>query len=104
MAKRYRYSFAKQSPPPNAILAVALAALSFLLFFAAVAVSYGTRQKAGPLVGGICVFAALSALYGFLLGLCSFSKKDGGHAASVAGTIANGVILIGWLGVYLMGV
>ncbi len=104
MAKRYRYAFARQDPPPNAILSVALAALSFLLFFVAIAVSYGTRQKAGPLVGGICVFATLLALYGFLLGLRSFSRKAGSHNASVAGTIANGVILIAWLGVYLMGV
>ncbi|MGI6070294.1 MAG: DUF6142 family protein [Blautia sp.] len=104
MAKRYRYSFAKLKPSPNAVLSVILAGASAALFFVSVLVSFLTKQGAAGIIGGICIFAMLIAVYGFIQGLRSFSEKKCSHTLSTAGAIANGIIMIGWLGLFLVGV
>lgn len=104
MAKRYRYSFAKLKPSPNAVLSVALAGASVVLFLVSVLVSFLTQKQAAGVIGGICIFAMLIAVYGFIQGLRSFSEKQYSHTLSTAGAIANGIIMIGWLGIFLVGV
>jgi len=44
MAKRYRYSFAQQKQAEGGIYSVVLAVISFVLFLAAVAVSFSCRN------------------------------------------------------------
>lgn len=103
MARRYRYSFAKKKEAPGGKRSVGLAAASFLLFFAAVAVSFFLENRYEFLTGGICLFAAMLAVYGFLAGLASFSGDQYLHRTSIIGSIANGFIMLGWLGFFLMG-
>ena len=80
-----------------------LAGLSVLLFLAAVA--YMTVSAGGSyhITGGLCLFAALCSIYGFLLGLAGFRVKDASHNFCIAGAITNGIIMIVWLGLYLGG-
>ena len=49
-----------------------LAAASLLLFVAAVLTAYWLNGKYGFIVGGICLFAAMLSIYGFIMGLSSF--------------------------------
>ena len=58
----------------------------------------------GFIVGGICLFATLLSVYGFLMGVASFSEENCNHRTSIVGTILNGVFLVGWLLFFLMGV
>ena len=104
MATRYRYSFAKRKPSPKAVWSVAVAAGSLALFFVSVLVSFLTEGRYPGIIGGICLFAMLIAVYGFLQGLRSFGDRGCSHSLSTAGSIANGIIMIGWLGVFLLGV
>lgn len=104
MARRYRYAFAKKKEAPRGKLSVGLFAASLLLFFAAVAVGFALEGKFGFIVGGICMFAMLLSVYGFAMGLSSFSQEDCSHRTSIVGSIANGVIMVCWLGFFLMGV
>lgn len=104
MAKRYRYAFAKKKEARKGKLSTALAGVSLLLFGAAVLTAYLAEGKYGFVVGGISLFATLLSAYGFLAGLLSFSEENTNHKTSIIGSIANGVILVGWLGIYLMGV
>lgn len=104
MAKRYRYSFAKLKPSPKAVLSVGLAVASVVLFLVAVGISYVTEGKIPGIIGGVCIFAMLLSVYGFIQGLLSFSDKKCSHAMSTGGAIANGIIMIGWLGLFLIGV
>lgn len=104
MAKRYRYSFAKLKPSPDAVWSVGLAAASVVLFFAAIGISFATEGKIPGIIGSVCIFAMLISVYGFIQGLKSFSDKKCSHNLSTAGAIANGIIMIGWLGLFLIGV
>ena len=106
MAKRYRYSFAQQKQAEGGIYSVVLAVISFVLFLAAVAVSFFLQEYviSQALIGGISVCAILLAFYGFIIGMVSFSAKDRIHSYCTAGAIANGLIMVGWLGLYLLGV
>lgn len=104
MAKRYRYAFAKKREAAKGRLSAGLAATSFALFLAAVAISFLLEGAYGFVVGGICLFAMLLSVYGFIMGLMSFSEENCAHRTSIIGSITNGIIMVGWLGFFLMGV
>lgn len=104
MAKRYRYAFVKKKEAGKGKLSTGLAAASLLLFGAAVMTAFFLEGKFGFLVGGIGLFAMLLSVYGFIMGLSSFSEEDRNHKTSIIGSIANGIIMVGWLGIFLMGV
>ena len=103
MARRYRYSFVKKKEAPGGKRSVGLAVCSFLLFFAAAGCSFFLENQYEAITGGICLFATMLAVYGFIAGLASFSGDRYQHRTSVIGSIANGIIMLGWLGFYLMG-
>ena len=106
MAKRYRYAFAQQEQAEGGIYSVVLAAVSFVLFLADVAVSFFLQEYviSQALIGGISICAALLAVYGFFMGMISFSAENKTHTMCAAGAIANGLLMVGWLGLYLIGV
>lgn len=104
MAKRYRYSFTKKKEAGKGKLSVGLAVASFLLFAGSVMLAFFLEGSYGFLVGGTGLFATLLSVYGFIMGLMSFSEEEKSHRTSIIGSIANGVIMIMWLGVYLTGV
>ena len=97
MAKRYRYSFVKTKEAEKGKLSVGLAAASLILFLAAVLTAFA-------LDGAYGLFATMLSAYGFILGLLSFSEEKRMHRTSVVGSILNGIIMVGWLGFFLMGV
>lgn len=104
MAKRYRYSFTKKKEAGKGKLSVGLAAGSFLLFAAAVVMAFLLEGSFGFIVGSVGLFATLLSIYGFIMGLMSFSEEGKSHKTSIIGSITNGIIMIVWLGVYLTGV
>ena len=100
MARRYRYSFTKKKEAKKGKLSAGLAAASFLLFITAVVLAYLLDDSFGFLVGGV---ATLLSVYGFIMGLLSFSEEGRSHKTSIIGSISNGLFLIVWIGVYLTG-
>ena len=106
MAKRYRYAFARQKEAEEGCLATVLAGVSVVLFVIALVISCvsGGKGAAGPVMGGMSVCAALLSVYGFIQGIRGLSHENRSHTYSKAGAVANGIIMIGWLGLYLMGV
>lgn len=104
MAKRYRYSFTKKKEAGKGKLSVGLAVGSLSLFTAAVTLSLILEGSFGFLIGSMSLFAALLSVYGFIMGLKSFSEEGKSHRTSMIGSIANGIIMIVWLGIYLTGV
>ncbi len=65
MAKRYRYAFAKKKEAGKGKLSAGLAVASFLLFLAAVLLSFFLEGRYGFIVGSVSLFAALLSVYGF---------------------------------------
>ena len=103
MAKRYRYAFAKKKEAQKGKLSTVLAAVSCVLFVIAVLLAFWLQGSLGYMIGGISLFAMLLSVYGFIMGLLSFSEENRNHRTSMVGSIANGMIMIGWLGIFLMG-
>ena len=91
MARRYRYAIIKKKEAAKGKLSVGLAIASL-------------EGSYGFIVGGICLFAALLSVYGFLMGISSFSEEKCTHRTSIIGSILNGIFMVGWLAFFLMGV
>lgn len=104
MARRYRYAIIKKKEAEKGKLSVGLAIASLLLFAGAIGVAYALEGTYGFIVGGICLFAALLSVYGFLMGISGFSETDRTHRTCIIGSILNGVFMVGWLAFFLMGV
>ena len=96
MAKRYRYAFVKKQEARKGKLSTGLAAASLVLFLVAVMLACVFNGEMGYIVGGISLFA-------IIMGLLSFSETGRNHRTSMIGSILNGMIMIGWLGMYLLG-
>lgn len=104
MARRYRYAFAKKKEAQKGKLSTGLAAASLILFITAVLLAFFMNGEFGYIVGGVNLSAMLLSIYGFAMGLKSFSEENRTHRTSMIGSIANGIIMIGWLGIFLLGI
>lgn len=104
MAKRQKYKFAKKEYAKKGVFSSGLAAVSLLLFVASCVLSLGFRGAAGVYVGGIALMAMLFSVYGFYTGLAGFSEKNCSHAFCIVGAIANGILMVIWLALFLVGV
>lgn len=104
MAKRYRYAFVRKKEAAKGKLSIGLAISSLLLLMAAVVVSFWVPEQYAFITGGISLFAMMLSIYGFIMGLSSFSEENRMHRTSIIGSISNGIIVVMWLGFYLMGV
>ena len=104
MARRSRYAFAKKQEAQKGKLSTGLAAASLILFITAVLLAFFMNGEFGYIVGGVSLCAMLLSIYGFAMGLKSFSEENRPHRTSMIGSIANGIIMIGWLGIFLLGI
>ena len=103
MARRYRYAFVKKKEAIKGKWSVAIAIISLLFFVASVFVSSFLEEQYGYIVGGLALFSALLSVYGFLLGMRSFSEARCTHRTSIIGSIGNGSFMLMWLVFFLMG-
>ena len=104
MAKRYRYAFTKKKEAARGKMSVGLAIASLLLFVSAIFSAMFLEGQFGFIIGGISLFAMLISIYGFIMVLSSFSEENRMHRTSIIGSISNGIIMVVWLGFYLIGV
>ena len=104
MARRYRYAFAKKKEAQKGKLSTGLAAASLILFITAVLLAFFMNGEFGYIVGGVSLCAMLLSIYGVAMGLKIFSEENRTHRTSMIGSIANGIIMIGWLGIFLLGI
>ncbi len=103
MASKRRYVFAEQNASKGGKFSIRLAVLSGAAFLACVIISFASGGKAGPFVGGIALAATLLSVYGFYVGMKSFGEQNVSPALSVIGSIASGVIMVGWITLFMTG-
>lgn len=104
MAKRYRYAFAKKREAQQGKLSAVLAAVSLVLFVTAVLLAFflhGTiriycRRDQSLRNASVCIWICD--------GTEKLFRRKRTHKAGMIGSIANGIIMIGWLGIFLMGI
>lgn len=99
-----RYKFAKKEYAQKGILSSILAGATMALFIISCFLSFCFRGAAGVFLGGIALTAMLLSVYGFYMGLSGFSEKDCSHAFCISGAIANGVMMVIWLALFLIGI
>lgn len=102
--KKYKYSFARGKAAAGGKESLLLAGISGLLLTAVVALSFFAGGKGGSYIGAMGLFSMMTAMFGFFLGLRSFQEKDKSHRTSIIGSVANGLLAVGWLGLFLSGV
>lgn len=103
MAKKYNYNFIRKKSEGGGA-AVRLATVSGGLFIIDAVISFAFGGKAGVYVGAVALFAMLTAVYGFYLGLRSFRETKVSHRQSVIGSVSCGVLAVLWLSLFLIGV
>lgn len=104
MAKRFRYTSVLQPEAQGGAASIVMAVISIVLFVAGVVCSYLFGGSGGEYLGAIGLAAMLLSICGFFIGLRSFSEKDRSHRYSTIGAMANGIISVGWLALFLIGV
>lgn len=103
MARRFRYSFARKQDSFRGRLSVILSGSALLLFALAVLLSGRLPGKAAVIPGVLSIFAMMLNCYGFGLGLAGFSEAGKKHTTCIVGSIVNGILLVGWLGLFQLG-
>ncbi len=103
MADKRKYSFVEKKDSKGGKLSLLFALISALCFLVLVVISFLREGNAGPYVGAIAIGAMLLAIYGFRVGMQSFGEKDVSPSYSVVGAILSGVVMIGYLALFLNG-
>ena len=104
MGKRYKYTFARKKQSEGGITSSVMALISVPLFLTGAVLSFAFQGKGGLYLGAMGLVAIGVSVYGFITGLKSFSKENRAYTYSKVGAIANGVLMVGWLGLFLIGV
>ncbi|MDO4478634.1 MAG: DUF6142 family protein [Lachnospiraceae bacterium] len=102
--KSQRFVFVKKKHAKGGREATILAAVSAVLFVAAIIISWFSGGKAGVIVGGMALVACLLGIFGFVVGMKSFQEPDVSPLFSIIGSIGSGVIVVIWLTLFLAGI
>ena len=104
MAKRnVKYKLLKKKHSPRGILSTVLGGISMLLFLAEVFCAIVFHGNGGLYLGAMGLIAIALSVYGFILGLTSFSDKERDLFYCKAGALGNGVLMVIWLALFLAG-
>ncbi|MGI6012136.1 MAG: hypothetical protein ACOX8H_11700 [Ruminococcus sp.] len=103
MKKRYKYRLPMSEDAEGGKGAVVMAVISGVFLLTAAIISFALGGKAGTFVGVFGLMGILLAAAGFVTGLVSFKEKKN-HRFSTAGSLANGLLAVFWLALFLIGV
>lgn len=103
MAKKMMYSFTEKKNSVNGIISTIMGTVSVVLLLAMIYTSYYMRGEAGLYAGAFGLSGMIFALFGFILGIISFSEKNIKYKYPKIGSVMSGVVFAAWLGLYLIG-
>lgn len=102
--KRYKYAFTRKKHSQKGITASVFAAVSLGLFCVSSLCSLAFHGKGGMYLGAIGLLAIGISVYGFILGLRSFSEKNRDQLFCKIGAVGNGILMVIWLALFLVGI
>ena len=102
--KRYKYVFTRKTHTKGGKLYSILAFASFLLFVGSAICSMMMGGKGGLYLGAAGFNAIGFSVYGFILGLKSFSEENRNVLYSKVGAVANGLLTVLWITMFLIGI
>ena len=101
--KRYKYDFAKKKHSEKGVTSSVFAGIYLGIFCIAAICSLAFHGKGGLYLGAMGLIAIGLSIYGFILGLKSFSEKNRDQLFCKIGAAGNGVLMVIWLGLFLLG-
>ena len=104
MAKRKMYSFEEKRHSQKGITSTIIGLLAFLIFFVLILVACYYDGNGGMYLGSIGITAMVLTIYGLVCGLRSFQERNKIYTFSKIGSILNGVLIAGWIGLILLGI
>ena len=104
MAKKNRYQFIRKEHPKGGKISSLIALFSAILMLAVFLVSFRMQGKAGTVAGGLGLISMALAVYGFIVGMRSFSEKKVSPVFPAIGSISCGILMVTWLTIFLMGI
>ena len=99
--KRYKYDFAAKKEAGDGKASVVYAVISFAFVLVSFCSVYFGISEA---VAGAVLAATLLSLVGFFIGLKSLRDQETSHSFGIFGTVANGLLAVLWIGLYLAGI
>ena len=99
--KRYKYAFTRKKHTKGGKLSSILAFASFL---GSAICSMMMGGKGGLYLGAAGFIAIGFSVYGFILGLKSFSEENRNVLYSKVGAVANGLLTVLWITMFLIGI
>lgn len=102
--KKFKYSFAPDANAKGGVAAAVAAAVSLTLLVVSSVVSFAFEGEGGYYLGAAGLFSFLLSVYGFYLGIKSFSEKHVNHRYSIIGSLSSGILAVLWLGIFLAGI
>ncbi len=100
--KKNNYKFADKKHSKLGKASVGLAVLSFLSAIAMIVLSIQDKGNSSVYMGSAGVLALILTAASFLLGLSSLRGEDY-KLFSVLGSVCSGIMLAGWVAVYVLG-
>ncbi len=104
MAKRKTYSFEERRQSQRGITSTVVGLLAFVIFFALILISCYHGGNAGAYLGSIGITAMVMTIYGLVCGLASFQERNKIYTFSKIGSLLNGILIAGWIGLILLGI
>lgn len=99
--KKYKYAFARQKHSQKGVISTIFAGVSLGLFGIS---SLCSLSKGGMYLGAMGLAAMALSVYGFVLGLRSFSQKNRNQLYCKIGAVANGSLMVLWLALFFVGI
>lgn len=104
MAKKNKYSFVKKKHSGQGIASTFFAGISFGIFCIGAVCALIFHGKGGLYLGAFGLIAIAFSIYGFIIGLKSFSEKNKDQLFCKIGAVGNGVLMVIWLALFLIGI
>ena len=101
--KRYKYSFTNKNHAAKGVVSTVCAGISLGVFCVASLCSLAYHGNGCIYLGAMGLAALGISIYGFIMGLRSFSEKHKNQRFCKIGAMANGVIMVIWLALFLVG-
>lgn len=102
--KKYKYAFARQQHSQKGIISTVFAGVSLGIFCISSLCALIFHGKGGIYLGAMGLIAMVLSIYGFVLGLRSFSQKNRNQLYCKIGAVANGSLMVLWLALFLVGI
>lgn len=103
MAHKNRYTFVKKEESKDGKVSIRLGVVSALMFAADAIISAAFNGNAAAFTGVIAAAAMALSIYGFYVGMHALNDSRISPKYPVIGSILCGVVMVGWLTLFLTG-